>query len=255
MHDWKRGLAEFIAPFRADRDVIGALVCGSYVTGAPSPRSDIDVVIVLAPRCRYRERGNRVVRGHLFEYFANSPPQFRAYFRRDHANNRQVTATMFATGKTLFDDRGAVRQLRAQARSWLARALRKPTRAEIARERYAFWDSLDNLRGLDEQRSPGFVNAYCHHMQDVYEAYARCLQQPVLPARQLHAYLTSARQRRKYLLAPFPDRGFVALLRRALGAHDRADMRSAAEALTAHVTAQLGGFKLDGFRLRTPSSL
>src|ERR1041384_6420571 len=99
--EWRAALREFIAPWRAQPDVIGALVCGSYVTGAPSPRPEIDVVIVLAPRGRHRERGNRIVDGYLLEYFANPPAQFRAYFRRDHQRNRPHTATMFATGRVL----------------------------------------------------------------------------------------------------------------------------------------------------------
>ena len=251
MEAWQRALQEFIAPWRARPDVVGALVCGSYVTGAPSPRSDIDVVIVLAPRVKYRERGNRVVGGYLLEYFANPAAQFRAYFRRDHARNRPHTATMFATGRVLFDPRSAVRQLRADARAWLARPLRAPKREELAVERYFFWDMLDNLRDLDERGSAGFAHAYQHHVQEVYEFYARCLRQPVLPARQLYAYLSDARARRKYLLSPFPDRRFAALLLQALRAREQSAMRRAAEALTAHATRQLGGFEIDGFKLRS----
>jgi hypothetical protein len=255
MLDWQRALREFIAPFRGQRNVIGALVCGSYVTGAPSPRSDIDVVIVLAPRSSFRERGNRVVGGHLVEYFANSPSQFRTYMKRDHARHRRDTATMFTTGRVIFDGRGAVRSLRAHARHWLTRPMRALSRSEIALEKYAVWDSLDNLRDLDERDSPAFAHAYHHHVQDIYEVYARYLRQPVLRPRQLHAYLTDARSRRKYLLTAFPDRRVAALLVAALVVRDRRAMRRAAEALTAHVTAQLGGFAVDGFTLRTPPSV
>lgn len=190
--DWQRALHEFIAPYRAQRDVIGALVCGSYVTGAPSPRSDIDVAIVLAPRVKYRERGNRIVGGHLMEYFANPPAQFRAYFARDHARNYAASATMFATGRVLFDQRGAVKALREQARRWLARPFPRPKRAEVAAQRYFFWDLVDNLRDLYERGDAGFTHGYYNHVHDVYVFYARWLQAPVLPARQLYAYLTDA---------------------------------------------------------------
>jgi hypothetical protein len=173
---WQSALNEFIAPYRAQRDVIGALVCGSYVTGAPTPRSDIDVAIVLAPRVKHRERGNRIVGRYLVEYFANPPAQFRAYFAHGHACNRPATATMFATGRVLFDQRGAVRALRAHARRWLARPFALPKRAEIASERYYFWDLLDNLRDLDERGDAGFAHAYHHHVHEIYAFYARCLQ-------------------------------------------------------------------------------
>jgi predicted nucleotidyltransferase len=252
---WQRALQEFIAPYRARPDVIGALVCGSYVTGAPSPRSDIDVVIVLAPSAKFRERGNRIVSGYLFEYFVGPPAQFRAYFADGHARSRPNTATMFATGRVLFDPRGAVRRLRAQARQWLRRPLRPLQPSELAHERYFYWDSLDNLRDLDEQGSPAYAHAYHHHVYDVYSTYARFLRQPLVRPRQLYAYLSDARARKKYLQSPFPDRRFAALLRRALCASDARAMRQAAEALTAHATERLGGFEIDGFRLRTPVAL
>ena len=251
MRAWQRALREFIAPYRARRDVIGALVCGSYVTGAPSPRSDIDVVIVLAPGAKYRERGNRIVGGHLLEYFVGPPAQFRAYFANGHAISRPHTSTMFATGRVLFDHRGAIRRLRAQARTWLRRPPPPLKAAELAHERYFYWDSLDNLRDLDEQDSPGYTHAYHHHVYDVYSTYARFLRQPVVRPSKLYAYLSDARARKKYLQFEFPDRRFAALLRRALRAADRPVMRRAAEALTAHATERLGGFEIDGFRLRS----
>lgn len=80
MERWEEALDKFLSEWRRRDYVVGALVCGSYVTGSPTARSDIDVHIILAEESDWRERGNRYVDGCLIEYFANPPRQIRTYF-------------------------------------------------------------------------------------------------------------------------------------------------------------------------------
>jgi hypothetical protein len=189
----------------------------------------------------------------MVEYFANSPKQYRAYFASGHARWRRNTATMFVTGRILHDPRGHVQRLCAQAERWHKRPLPRPKRIELARDRYFLWDMpLDNLCDLHEQQSPGFVHAYQHYVQSVYEVYTRYLRAPVLPAHQLYDYLTSARVRAKYRLGAYPDQRFAARLTRALVATGPHLMRRSAEGLCEYALEAMGGFAVDGFRLRSP---
>jgi hypothetical protein len=123
MAEWEAALAKWLEPWRTRPEVTGALVCGSYVTGDPSPRSDIDVHVVLKPATKWRERGNDVVDGFLIEYFANPPKSIRGYFRQNYAANDHMDATMFVTGRILFDRSGAVAKLKREASAWIARAV------------------------------------------------------------------------------------------------------------------------------------
>ena len=83
MKDWKRKLDLFLADFEYADDVVGVLVCGSYITGNPTSHSDLDVHIVLDNKVDYRERGNKIVDGLLIEYFANPSKQIFRYFDED----------------------------------------------------------------------------------------------------------------------------------------------------------------------------
>lgn len=253
MHDWERAALEFMESWLDEPTFVGALLAGSYVTGAPSPRSDLDMVIVLAAGTAWRERGNRMVRGYMVEYFANSAKQYRAYFANDHEDWRRNTATMFVTGRILHDPRGHVQRLRTHAERWTRRPLPGLKRAALARDRYYLWDMLDNLCDLHEQGNPGFSHAYHHFVQLVYEVYSRFLRTPVLPAYQLHDFLSSARKRAKYRLAAHPDARFATLLRKALRADAPDVMRQTAERLCGYALQAMGGFAVDGFRLRTPA--
>ena len=75
MTNWREKLNIFTENFKHKNDVIGILVCGSYITGSPTNHSDLDVHMVLENNVNYRERGNKIIDGLLIEYFANPPRQ------------------------------------------------------------------------------------------------------------------------------------------------------------------------------------
>ena len=136
---------EFLVPWRKRRQVVGALITGSYVTGSPSAHSDLDLNIVLAEGTAWQERGNRIVQGYLVEYFVNPPEQTRKYFHSDRESHRLITATMYATGEIVFDLDGSVARLVREARKSLRTPFPRlaPKRVEVMK--YLIWDSLDNL--------------------------------------------------------------------------------------------------------------
>ena len=57
MGDWEKALNKFLKPWKKRKDVIGFLVCGSYITGNPTNRSDVDLHIITSEENDWRERG------------------------------------------------------------------------------------------------------------------------------------------------------------------------------------------------------
>ena len=102
MKDWERATRKFLKNWENKKEVQGALVCGSYVTGRPTENSDIDLHIILDDSCTWRLRGNEVVDGFLIEYFVNPPHQIEKYLEGSYKNNRSTEAHMFTTGKIIF---------------------------------------------------------------------------------------------------------------------------------------------------------
>jgi len=96
-------LQKFLSKRENKKEVIGALVCGSYITGNPSKHSDIDLHIILKKDTKRRERGNEYVDGILIEYFANPVSSLTKYFESDYKANKKITIHMIASGKVLFD--------------------------------------------------------------------------------------------------------------------------------------------------------
>jgi hypothetical protein len=210
-------------------------------------------VIVLAEGTRRRERGNAGAAGFLIEYFANSAAQIRAYFAEDHASHRHVMATLLLTGQVIFDKHGVAPRLVREATRWHRRPLPKLTRAGTAQAQYALWDTVDSVLDAIDRDSPDVPFQYYHATQSIYESYARHLRQPVLPPTRLWGVLGTYGRPERYLLDAFPDADFVRLLRAAIRETDPARMPRRLERLSAHVQRALGGFEIDGFKLRTPS--
>jgi hypothetical protein len=253
MKRWELALEKFISRWPQREDAVAAVACGSFVTGNPSPRSDVDLHLVLHPRVTWRERGNRIVDGVMIEYFANPPAQIRAYFSENHADYNQTNATQFVTGRIIFDRRGEAKRLKREAQAWLKKRFvpRAPWRRSL--DRYAIYDHYDNLMDALERGAPDANYLYCAWLMLVYDLYARFLLQPVATAKSTLGILTKAAVRRKYCAPPFPDKAFVRLFAAAIAAKGPQQKRHA-ERLRAHVLRAMGGFEIDGWRIRTPVS-
>src|SRR5688500_2659177 len=151
MIEWEAAFEKFLARWRRRKEVTGALVCGSFVTGFATAHSDVDVHILLRPSTKWRERGNEIVDGVLMEYFANPPGRVRKYFAEDHGNNSHMCATQFATGRVVFDDTGVVAKLQREAKRWINKPFKRPGRVEKLRAKYGLWDQLDTFQDAIER--------------------------------------------------------------------------------------------------------
>jgi hypothetical protein len=116
---WEVAVTEFLKDWKDKSEVIGAMVCGSYITGSPSNRSDIDIHIILSDDVDWRERGNRVTNDFLIEYFVNPPKQIRGYFREDYHDHSTMSMVQFITGRVLFDTTGVISELKVEAKEWI----------------------------------------------------------------------------------------------------------------------------------------
>jgi hypothetical protein len=250
---WESALERFLAPWRERREVTGALVCGSYVTGEPSPRSDIDVHILLTPSTKWRERGNDIVDGFLIEYFSNPPHRIREYFREDYSDNDHACATQFATGRIVFDQDGVIAKLKQEARRWIEKPFRRQSRVQMLLGGYSVWDNLDNFRDAVENREPDLAWQYVHSLTTILRTYSRFNGECFLRFDKAYAGLTGDSLMTKYAQRPFSDTIFARRFAAAMLETDAAKMLPTLEALTRYVHRKMGGFEIDGFRLRSPA--
>lgn len=217
--------AALLADLRAEfgPNLLGVLVSGSRIHGAPGPTSDLDTHVLVAGW--RRRRVNRLLRGIEIEMFVNPPARIPGYFD----DGRGVTLHMFAFGRAIYDPQGIVAGLQAQARA-LWEAGPPPVAPGLHwHHRYAPADTLNDLADVGDA-DPATASLLIGKAADqlIASHYALNRRWPA---------------KTKRLLADLDswDPTAAAHLRSALAGPDLAERRAALLALAGHVLAPLGG--------------
>nr|WP_026678243.1 nucleotidyltransferase domain-containing protein [Fictibacillus gelatini] len=252
MEKWEMVLLKFINEWRNRSDVTAALVCGSYVTGNPSKQSDLDVHIILSDDVDWRERGNKIIDGLLIEYFANPPRQIRNYFQDDYTNRRTMSMVQFISGKVVFDKSDVVKQLKIEAQEWMDKQYGTLNRSALEVIKYGIWDNWDNLKDCYDQQRADFHFVYYNSLAHLFDQYCSYLGLERIPHHQIYSYLTDPMFKKKYLKGSFPDAAFSNMFIRLLGADEKIEMMDSFTQLTQYVLEKMGGFEIDGWKLKSP---
>jgi len=252
--NWKNKLDTFIENFEHKADVVGILVCGSFVTGNPTAHSDLDVHIILDETVNYRERGNKIIEGLLIEYFANPPCQIRSYFKDDYTNIDLMSQTQFATGEILFDKTGIVAKLKKEAMAMMASKFQDITPANHGLIKYGIWDMMDDLQDLFESDRADFDFVYYSNLNQLIATYMQQIRQPYNKKTILGTIISDA-VREKYLLDELPNEQVKKLIHTCITAKDKKIRLNSYELLTLFTLDLMGGFEIDGFKFKSEVSI
>ncbi len=251
MEKWEIALNKFLQKWKNRKEVIGAIVCGSYITGNPTKHSDIDIHIILDHKTSWRERGNEIIDGFLIEYFANPVPKIKSYFEEDYNNRRKVAAHMFYTGKVLFDKTGDLKKLIKISKNYLKKKYPKQNKTSVELAKYHLWDEYDNLEEIFEANAKEFFFVFYNNLNELFDTYAKFLQFDSVPVHKLRRFLTNESDKRKYKVKDFPDEKFVKMWVNALNIKTKSKMTEAYQKLTAHVLDKMGGFNINGWKIKS----
>lgn len=255
MKKWEIALQKFLKKWENRKEVTGAIVCGSYITGNPSRHSDIDIHIILDSKTSWRERGNEIIDGILIEYFANPAKKHYEYAENDYKNRRRINAHMFYTGKVLFDKTGELKQLIKDSKKYLVKKYPKQNKIQIELAKYHIWDIIDNLKEVFEANGKEFFFVFYNDLDDLFEAYAKFLQFDSILVHKLRRFLVDEQDKKKYCISDFPDQEFVKMYVNALNIKDKSKMIKEYQKLTNHVLDKMGGFNIDGWKIRSPAQI
>lgn len=252
MEEWENSLKLFLDSWRLNNDVIGALVCGSYVTGHPSNRSDIDVHIILSDDIDWRERGNRYINGFLIEYFVNPPKQIRKYFEEDFADYRTMSMVQFMTGRVIFDRIGVIEELKKEAANWKRKKHSELSKIMVEMKKYELWDAHDNLLDSYENHRDDFTFLYYQSLHSMFNHYCSLLNIEPIPSNHIYQYLCNPNYLRKYLKEKFPNEEFRDLYLMAIKETERKKMMDVYGQLLNMIFNNFGGFNIDGWKITSP---
>jgi len=248
--NWQEKLNQFVDAFEHKDDIIGILVCGSFITGNPSSHSDLDVHIILDESVDYREKGNKIIDGLLIEYFANPPRQIRSYFKEDYQSISQMSQTQFATGEIVIDTTGTVAKLKQEAIAIIERQFEDVEISPHALTKYGIWDMLDDLQDLYENERTEFDFVYYANLDKLISLYMQQIKQPYTN-KTILGHITSDTVRRKYLLQELPDEVVKDLIKTCITAENKKNRMESYEKLANLTLNLMGGFAIDGFKFKS----
>lgn len=123
------------------------VVGGSLMRGAGTPTSDADVLVFTDdPGAPYRS--SLVFEGLPVEAFVHTVASYRAYADADCASGTPILPTICAEGMVLFDQRGELPALCAEARALIAAGPAALTAEQVDDFRYFLTDRVEDLEGL-----------------------------------------------------------------------------------------------------------
>ncbi len=248
--NWEEKLNIFLDNFEYKDDIIGVLVCGSYITGNPSSHSDLDVHLILDDKLDFRERGNKIIDGLLIEYFLNPPKQIRKYFLDDYNSIRPMSHTQFITGRILLDKTGVVQQLKEEAKEILAKDYSDIDTSVHELQKYSIWDMLDDLQDSFENEKLDFDFVYYANLDKLLSIYMKFIKYPY-DKKSMLGNITSEIVRNKYLLKELPDEEIGLLIEKCITTIQRGSRMKFYEELTNKILDLFGGFDIDKFRFKS----
>ncbi|MDD5054245.1 MAG: nucleotidyltransferase domain-containing protein [Candidatus Nanoarchaeia archaeon] len=251
MKDWERAVNEFLKNYRNKDYVIGAVACGSYITGNPSKHSDIDLRIILKNSINWRERGNKMINGFLVEYFMNPVKQELKYFKDDYADRKRVDAHMYSTGKVLFDKTGDVKKIIKVAKKFNVKNFKKATGFKKEISKYALWDMLDNLEEIYEKNGREFYFVYYNFLSNIFYNYSQFMGYENIGCHKLLRFLTDKKDMVKYGLFSFPDKAFIKVFLKCFDLSEKNTMMDYYREVSNYVLKKMGFAGINGWKLRS----
>ena len=206
---------KFLETFEHKDDVVAIVACGSYVTGHPNSHSDLDVHLILDEKCKYRERGNRIVDGLLIEYFSNTKRQILKYFEEDYKSIRPMSQVQFATGEILLDKTGEALELKNLAKAGLAKKFEDVDTTPFPLGLYGLWDSLDDLQGILEDDRADFDFIYYNKLNSLLSFVFWDRKIPY-NAKTVLGHIQNPITRQKYLLEEIKDEALKNLVTQSI---------------------------------------
>ena len=252
--NWKPKLEKFLKNFKYLNDIQGILVCGSYINGAPTSHSDLDVHFILKDNCDYRVKLNKEVDGLMIECFINPPKQIRKYFEEDYKSFEQSSMNQFATGEIYRDDTGIISQLKDEAVTYIKAGFSNVNTSLNELQKYALWDMLDDLQdGVKELRND-FDLIYFKYLDKVLKLVSNHYKVPY-STKTIYKSQFDEVTRFKYSLPQIPNKEISNIIVSSITEKSNKNKLAAFKLLVEFLWSQNNGFDINTFEFKSPISI
>ena len=109
----------------------------------------------------------------------------------------------------------------------------------------------DNLEEVYEASKGDFRFVYYNYLAEMLSKYSELIGFLKISSNKVWRFLSDENDKKKYLVKDFPDKKFVKLFIKAIEIKNEKRMFEIYQRLTNHILEKLGGFEVDGYKLKS----
>ena len=158
---------------------------------------------------------------------------------------------MLTTGKVILDKNGDVEKLIKESKKWDKKDFIKSNKFEIEINKYHMWDMRDNLEEVYEENESDFYYVYYNFLNSILESYSKFKGFNSINTNKVRRFLSDKKDQKKYRMNDFPDKTFRKMYLEAIELSDKAKMMSKFKQIIQYVMKKMGGFNIDGWKIKS----
>lgn len=181
MEKYKICLKQFVQKmgYLQNKDVLGIVFYGSYLTGTNSSNSDIDLHIIMNNNNPDKIiRGSEVVNEIRIEYFEKPIADIYDSVENDFHNQNNALLSMIGCGKIIYDRFGDIMKLQQYIIKKFSQSL-PPLSEEEAKEMISILNNrMEKVIAFYETNNPAFIHLYHLSIEKIRKFYHKLIGAP-----------------------------------------------------------------------------
>ncbi len=213
MQDFELAINEFINKMNYinNKEVIGIVFYGSYLTGISSKYSDIDLHIIKTNvKPDILIRGAAIINGFRIEYFEKPIKDLYLSADNDFKNQSNAIFNIIGKAKVLFDRYGEIYKLQNYILEKYLQPLPILCDDDIFEKLSILENRMDKLYVLYEQKSINFIHMYHLTVEKIRKFYHQILGISDIPTSKVIKIYTN-NQYAEAMSKNIPDKTFISL--------------------------------------------
>lgn len=207
----------------SEDEIIGIVVCGSFITGYATEKSDIDINVIKTDTSKELVRGVKTIDGYKFEYFEKPISDYYRELSIAPKKQKGALLPIIGYGKIIIDKDNKIQELKNQ----VLNVYNKPTPVLEINEAKELLAIIDNriirLNDSYKNNSIDFESIYYLLLERIRKFYSRKIGCYSIPPEKAIKVYSDLEYAKKYCGGPIPDQEFIDLYYKALKAMTRTE--------------------------------
>lgn len=211
MEDYKKAVTAFIEAkkYLLNKDVLGIVLYGSYITGYNNIKSDIDMHIIMSGNTKELIRGSEMHHGYKIEYFEKPIYDIYESIENDFLTQCNSLLPIIGKGIILFDRYGKIKVLQDYILEKFSKPL-PPLMGDDAKEMAVIIENrILQISILMEKNSLTFNNNYHLLIEKIRKFYSRLCGCPDIPVVKVERLYKDKEYRDSFCKADIPNEEFI----------------------------------------------